>query len=75
LIQIRVGDIILHGGEDGKAYFTKIKEQLDLLLSDFPVHYHFFAEDQPEGGEESNLLAAPKGFEFLNQVLCCLLAP
>lgn len=55
--QLRVGDIVLHG--DSVMYFEKLKQQLDLVLTDFPVHYYFIAE-------RPGLVGQP--FPFLNGI-------
>lgn len=55
-------------GEKGQRFFTRLKEQLDVVLKDFRVHFHFFAEVPRDESSIHDDQVAPKAFTFLNDV-------
>ena len=55
-------------GEKGRRFFTRLKNQLDVVLKDFRVHYHFFAEGPSNESSIHDDQAAPKAFAFLDDV-------
>jgi hypothetical protein len=55
-------------GEKGQRFFTRLKDQLDVVLKDFRVHYHFFAEVPKNESSIHDDQAAPDDFAFLNDV-------
>jgi len=62
-----VGDVVLFDGDQGKTFFTRLKAQLDTVLTFAPVHYFFFAET-PDHKEVNENVAPPPGFSFLADI-------
>ena len=62
-----MGDVVLLDGDQGKKFFTRLKSQLDIILTFSPVHYFFFAE-APNHKEVNDRLVPPPGFSFLVDV-------
>lgn len=55
-------------GEKGRCFFTRLKDQLDVVLKNFRVHYHFFAEVPRNESSIHDDQAAPEAFAFMNDV-------
>lgn len=55
-------------GEKGQCYFTRLKQQLDLVLQGFRVHYHFFAEVPETEPALHDVGVAPAAFAFLDGI-------
>ncbi len=65
--QLRTGDITLLGEDKGgREFFTGLKAELDVVLKDFPVHYHFYA-NSPNTTSPDFRKPAPS-FEFLTDI-------
>jgi len=67
IFQLRVGDLVLLDGDQGKGFFSRLKSQLDTVLTFSPVHYFFFAE-APNDESVNELLVPPAGFDFLANI-------
>lgn len=59
--------MVLLDGDKGKGFFTRLKSQLDTVLTFSPVHYFFFAE-APNDEMVNELLVPPPGFAFLADI-------
>lgn len=55
-------------GEKGERFFTQLKAQLDVVLKDFRVHFHFFAEVPERESNTDNDGVPPATFAFLDQI-------
>lgn len=67
-LQLRSGDITLMSGEQGHRFFMRLKEQLEVVLKGFRVHYHFFVEVPSDEDHVSDPQVPPKEFPFLRDV-------
>lgn len=52
--------MVLYGDAEGFDFFKNLKQQLDMVLASYHVHYYFLAEN-PGGGD-----MPPKPFYFLS---------
>lgn len=55
-------------GEKGQQFFGRLKSQLDVVLKDFRVHYHFFVEVPKEERDIHDDQVAPSDFPFLGGI-------
>lgn len=55
-------------GEKGQRFFARLKNQLDIVLKTFRVHYHFFGEVSESESSIHDDRTAPQTFSFLNDV-------
>ena len=62
-----MGDVVLFDGDQGKKFFTRLKSELDTMLTFSPVHYFFFAE-APDHKKINDCLFPPPGFSFLADI-------